>query len=240
MEKPFHELREQLLRAGIAPRHVRHYIRELREHWADLVAEEARSGKHRADAEVAAFARLGTRDELAKSMIEHRQFHSWSARAPWLMFSLGPLVILGAAYLAVCCYLWLGWRVFMPGADTPFGGVYSGPIYGLRNIYFQAGKYFYFWAPMMGGWLIAATAARQRMKAAWVGLSLAIIAWMGGTAEIHAGRTAVPGGLGHVSMSFCTIHGSIEGSMYGFLLIFCVSALPYLLWRVRRAFLQPA
>ncbi len=31
-----HELRERLLRAGVAPRHVRRYLIELREHWADL------------------------------------------------------------------------------------------------------------------------------------------------------------------------------------------------------------
>ena len=36
------ELRERLLRAGVAPRHVRRYLTELREHWADLTAEEGR------------------------------------------------------------------------------------------------------------------------------------------------------------------------------------------------------
>lgn len=240
MEKPFLELRERLLRSGVAPRHVRRYITELREHWADLVAGEECSGKSQADAEMAAFARLGNMDDLATAMIAQRQLHSWSARAPWVMFSLGPLLVLGAAYLAVCCYLWLGWRVFLPGAETPFGAGHSGPVYSLGNIYFQAGKYFYFWLPMIAGWMIAFVAARQRLKSAWVGLGLAMVAWMGGTAEIHAGRTAVPGGLGHISMSFFAVHGSAQGSAYGFLLIFCLSALPYLLWRVRRAVMQPA
>ncbi len=30
MEKPFNELRERLLRAGVAPRHVRRYLSELK------------------------------------------------------------------------------------------------------------------------------------------------------------------------------------------------------------------
>jgi hypothetical protein len=45
-----HELRERLLRAGVAPRHVRRYLTELREHWADLTAEEEREGRNPAEA----------------------------------------------------------------------------------------------------------------------------------------------------------------------------------------------
>ena len=54
-----HELRERLLRAGVAPRHVRRYLTELHEHWSDLVAEEQRSGRSRTEAEAVALARLG-------------------------------------------------------------------------------------------------------------------------------------------------------------------------------------
>jgi hypothetical protein len=60
MPKPFHQLRERLLRAGVAPRHVRRYLTELDEHLADLMAEEEAAGRSRADAETAAILRLGT------------------------------------------------------------------------------------------------------------------------------------------------------------------------------------
>src|ERR1700720_2457956 len=59
MAKPFHELRERLLRAGVAPRHVRRYLAELADHLADLRAEEEGAGRSRADAESAALVRLG-------------------------------------------------------------------------------------------------------------------------------------------------------------------------------------
>lgn len=236
MEKPFRELREQLLRAGIAPRHIRRYITELEEHWSDLVAEEERAGHARKDAESAAFDRLGGMDDLAQAMIRRPEFRSWCARAPWIIFSLGPLLFLSLAYLILCCYLWLGWRLFLPGVDTPFGSYNSGPIYDLSNIYFQAGRFCYFWAPVLVGWIIAFTAARQRLKAAWLVLGLALLAWMGGTAEIHASRATIPGGLGHVRMSFFAFHGPAQQNIYALLMIFSISALPYLLWRVRRAF----
>src|SRR5271166_6182591 len=152
MPKPFIELRERLLRAGVAPRHVRRYLTELADHLADLRAEEERAGRSRADAESAALARLGRTDDLAKAMIEQRQFRSWCVRAPWAIFGLGPLVCLGVAYFVACIYLWFLWQVFLPGADTPFGHANPGPIYGFQNLCIQAGKFYYIGAPVLIGW----------------------------------------------------------------------------------------
>src|SRR5271168_4714586 len=121
MAKRFHELRERLLRAGVAPRHVRRYLTELADHLADLRAEEERAGRSRADAESAALLRLGGMEDLAKAMIEQRQFQSWCVRAPWAMFGLGPVFLLGLVWCAALFLLWSGWQIFLPGADTPFG-----------------------------------------------------------------------------------------------------------------------
>src|SRR5487761_1357617 len=98
MAKPLNELRERLLRAGVAPRHVRRYLAELADHLADLRAEEERAGRSRADAESAAHVRLGGMDDLAKAMIEQRQFQSWCVRAPWAMFGLAPILLLAGAW----------------------------------------------------------------------------------------------------------------------------------------------
>src|SRR5438552_2322388 len=109
MAKPLNELRERLLRAGVAPRHVRRYLAELADHLADLRAEEERAGRSRADAESAALARLGGVDNLAKAMIEQRQFQSWCVRAPWAMFCLAPPLPFGWDLLRCLCLLvvWL-------------------------------------------------------------------------------------------------------------------------------------
>ena len=233
MVTPFHELREKLLRAGIAPRHVRRYLAELRAHWSDLTEEEERSGRSRDDAETTALARLGTLNELARAMVEQPRLRSWSARAPWLTFGLAPLLCLAIAYLILCCYLWLGWQLFMPAADTPFGMRNNGSIYSFSNLYFQAGKYLYICAPILVGWCTALLSARQRMKDAWLALAVALTAWMGSTAQIQASRTAVPRGPGHISMSFFTRPQSVESALVGFLLIFSFSVLPYFIWRVQ-------
>ena len=54
MAKQWGELRERLLRAGVAPRHVRRYVTELEEHLSDLRAEEEHAGRSKAEAEQAA------------------------------------------------------------------------------------------------------------------------------------------------------------------------------------------
>ena len=82
MPKPFHELRERLLRAGMAPRHVRRYLSELADHLADLKAEEERAGLNRTDAETAALARLGGIDDLAIDGEVHEVFELLLAESP--------------------------------------------------------------------------------------------------------------------------------------------------------------
>ena len=237
MANLFDELRERLLRAGIAPRHVRRYLNELTDHLADLRAEEERAGRNRADGESAALMRLGRMDDLARAMIEQRQFQSWCVRAPWAMFGLAPLCLLAAAYLLACVYLWCGWMFFLPGADTPFGAA-TGPMYGMENIYFQAGKFYYFGAPVFVGWAIGFLAVRQRLRAVWPIVGLVLIAGMGATTQIHASRTTVPDGLGHISMDFFALAPSGQGIsslLFHALAILLLTVGPYLIWRLRMA-----
>lgn len=237
MAKLFHELRERLLRAGVAPRHVRRYLTELADHLADLRAEEECTGRNRADAESAALLRLGGIDDLAKAMTEQRQFQSWCARAPWAIFGFGPLVLLAVAWLVAVFILWAGWNIFLPGADTPFGARIAGPIYGFENVYFQADKFYYFSAPFFVGWGIALLAARQRIKAVWPIVGLTLVAWMGGIPhQIQASRTALPNMLGHIRMNFVIESWTprIYDGLLHALVIFSVTVLPYLIWRLRK------
>jgi hypothetical protein len=238
MAKRFHELRERLLRAGVAPRHVRRYLTELADHLADLRAEEERTGRSRVDAESAALLRLGGMDDLAKAMIEQRQFQSWCVRAPWAMFGLGPVFLLGLVWCAALFVLWSGWQIFLPGADTPFG---SRPgahrIFEVANIYFQVDRLIYFAAPILVGWGIGLIAARQRFNAVWPTVGLVLIALMGGTAQVQASRTAVPGGLGHIRIDFALgrpVQGIPDGLFHA-LVILSLTVLPYLVWRFQKA-----
>jgi hypothetical protein len=165
--------------------------------------------------------------------IEQRQFQSWCVRAPWAMFGLAPLFLLAGAWFVALLILWSGWKIFLPGADTPFV-----PIDDLREFfYFNVGRVLYFGAPILVGWGIGLIASRQRSKAFWPSVGLVLIALMGGTAQVHASRTAVPGGLGHISMDFILghpVHGVPDGLLHA-LLILSITLLPWVIWRLQKA-----
>ncbi|MGA9583822.1 MAG: hypothetical protein WBQ95_00765 [Terracidiphilus sp.] len=234
MAKPFSELRECLLKSGVAPRHVRRYIFELSEHLADLRAEEIAGGRNRNDAEAAALLRLGATDELAKAMIDQRQFQAWSARAPWAIFGLAPILLLSGAWFVALFILWSGWQMFLPHAETPFGGA---PHYGIVNIYFQLGKMIYFIAPFLVGWAIGLIAIRQRLKSAWPAIGLTLLAYFAGTAQVHADRNQVLNGFGHINLGFGFDGQSISQGLMRILVVLVIMLLPYAAWRLRQSFL---
>lgn len=240
MPRPFNELRERLLRAGVAPRHVRRYVTELAEHLADLTAEEERAGRGRADAESAALIRLGGMDDLAKAMTGQRQFQSWCIRAPWATFGLAPLLLLAGAWFVALFTLWAGWKIFLPGSETPFVPAPDE----LANVYFQIDRAFYYGAPVLIGWGIGLIAARQRLRAVWPVAGLVPIALIAVTAQVRASRTAVPGGFGHIGMSFA-FGSSVQPLSIGLyhtlvvlLPMVLLMALPHLIWRLRKPILN--
>jgi hypothetical protein len=234
MSRPFPELRERLLRAGVAPRYVRRYLRELGDHLADLRAEEERAGRSPADAESAAFARLGGMDDLAKAVIERRQFQSWCARAPWAIYAVVPTLFLAAAWCVAGCMLWYGWKIFLPGASTPFIR-----IDGWREIlYFNVGRLFYFGAPIFVGWGVALIAARQRSKCMWPAIGSILIALIGGMAQVHASGPVAPSGAGQVSIGFTPDYAiqAIPAGLAHASVLLALTILPYLIWRLKTAF----
>jgi len=232
MTKPFSELRERLLRAGIAPRYVRRCLGELADHLDDLRAEEERAGRSAADAESAALIRLGRIDDLCTAMIEQRRLQSWCARAPWAMFGMAPLFLLAAAYAVACLILWSGWRIFLPGAPTPFVR-----IDGFATVYFGIGRSIYYGAPILIGWGIGLVAVRQRLEAIWPTLGLVLVALIGATAQVHASRPAGPGATGRVSMDLAlglTSQDASHGLLHA-LVILGITGLPYVAWRLRKS-----
>jgi hypothetical protein len=164
--------------------------------------------------------------------IEQSQFQSWCVRAPWAMFGLGPLLLLAAAYFVACFILWSGWKLFLPGTNTPFV-----PIDGLASLYFQVGRLIYFSAPILVGWGIGLIAARQRFWAVWPTAGLVLIALIGGTAQVHASRPVVSGGVGHISMDFAlgpSVQGIPSGLFHAFVIL-SLTALPCVIWRLQKA-----
>jgi hypothetical protein len=240
MPQPFPELfqlRERLLRAGIAPRHVRRYLAELSDHLADLTTEEQRRGLPPADARSAALARLGTTDTLAHAMIAQPRLHSLSARAPWAVFTLTPITALAILWLLSLSLLWYGWHLFMPGAPTPFGTA-PGPhhLFEPRNLYFQLDRALFFAAPMLIGWTVALIAARQRLSPAWPAAGLALIATLSSTAHVYAVSPAASASTGSIHLHFA-VDPSVPTLITGILrilIVLCILMLPYAAERLRQ------
>lgn len=229
-EPRFQELREHLLRAGIAPRHVRRYLAELSDHLDDLTAEEQQLGLSPAKARSAACNRLGTTNALAQAMLAQPHLRSLSARAPWAVFSFTPLALLAVLWFISLCFLRLGWHLFMPKAIVPFGALSPHTFFNARNLYFQLDRALYLGAPVLVGWCMVLVATRQRLKNIWPVVSLALLALLAATSHVQANRNAIPSGLGHIRITFAI--RSIAQTEYA-LVVLLMTLVPYLLWKLQ-------
>jgi hypothetical protein len=208
MSQPFESVRDQLLRAGIAPRHVRRYIVELREHLADLTARERGAGLDVKAAGERARAMLGTDHQLVQAMIE-RAPRSLTARAPWAVFALLPVVMLVAvvATIAISMMHLLG-----PVHAAWPGGVpnsYTGPISAAS---FVAD---YLLGPVFAAGGIA-LALRQRLTSRWVWIGLGLIALFSGMFGFYMNvlppRGGFPGGAVFSALPNVIVDGHVNAA----------------------------
>jgi hypothetical protein len=166
---PFENVREQLLRAGIAPRHAGRYVTELREHLADLTARQRTDGHSAKEAAERARALLGTDTELAEEMIARGAPRSLTARAPWAVFALLPVV---AIFLLITAIGYVMLRIILLPVHAlnplPSGG-YQTLVMGVS---FVAS---YLVGPVFAAGCIA-LALRQRLSSNWVWVGLALVA----------------------------------------------------------------
>lgn len=175
MPEPFEPLRETLLRAGVAPAHVRRYLRELSEHYADLVSEEQTAGHSLEEAKAAARSRLGADEALVEAMLTQPGLRSWTGRAPWATLVVGPFLLLILAWivpaLLVLLVMFPTLRLH-PGAFPP---AWLPPMDDALMHLIQYG------GPLLIGCGIALLGARQRSQVIWPLLGCLVIAVFGGS-----------------------------------------------------------
>ncbi len=85
------ELQNELLRAGIAPRHVRRTLGELSDHFEDLIDHALVDGVDLNTAQLRALDDLGDLRDVAKAMRLQPQLRSWAFRFPHLAMVVYPL-----------------------------------------------------------------------------------------------------------------------------------------------------
>jgi hypothetical protein len=93
-EPDFQQLQSELLRVGVAPRHVQRTITELREHLDDLVEAALAHGEDPAIARSLAAQQMGDLQEVAIAIRACPELRTWSFRFPRVAVVLYPLTCL--------------------------------------------------------------------------------------------------------------------------------------------------
>jgi hypothetical protein len=88
------KLRKELLRCGVAPRHVRRTVSELADHYDDLVEESLQAGDSRLQAHDNAARLLGAPGDIAAAVRARPELRSWAFRFPRLAAFVYPLTFL--------------------------------------------------------------------------------------------------------------------------------------------------
>ena len=198
-ERQLQRMSERLLRAGIAPRHVRRYVRELSDHFDDLVREEKDSGAAHELAQTRALSRLGHESDLADAMLARPELRSLTSRFPWVVFGLGPIALLalsviGGIFLEIwiinhTSFVW-AWLQMPP---SPATARVATKVYTAYNTLVVFG------GPLLFAWLFYWIGARQRMPKAWIIAGVAIVCVLGGFQNLIFYDTGCRG-CGHLLM----------------------------------------
>ena len=198
MHSEFDALREKLLREGVAPRNVRRYLTELREHLADLTARERAEGHDARESAIRARAALGDDDTLGRAMLARPGARSLSARAPWAVFGLlPPLVAMAAIVIAAALMFAMDWLFDTVQIHQHLAGHTTGFWYVPAPPWLHAFAAFTTAACNYGfGILIAAAfvaiALRQRMKPAWPLAGIIFVAIFANLVTVWAYYPPVP------------------------------------------------
>jgi len=185
LQSRFDRLSERLLTAGIVPRHVRRYCRELGDHFDDLVREEKAGGATPELAETRALARLGSDDALADAMLSRPELRSFMARYPWAVFGLGPIALLalsvmGGLYLEFWLLNHSGgiFRLWTGQGPGPVNAKLATEVYTVYNTLIVYG------GPLLFAWALYWLGSRQRIPMAWTITGVAIVCVLGGFQDI--------------------------------------------------------
>ena len=227
---PFDDLRERLLRAGIAPRHVRRYLAELEDHLDDLIRDQRDAGYDTENAAIRARAWLGDDDDLAVAMLARPALYSLPARAPWLVFGLFPL-----AALTGLCAVPVLLLAAIAGLHAHPGGMAPSWFQNLALSLVFLGN----WAlPPLTAALFAALASRQRLPARWPLIAGIVLAAIGFHMPASFPGPHSHGGSLGVGLSFPGGHsGSGWAQWLAVTFLTITPALAYWAWRERSGLL---
>lgn len=84
-------LQSHLLRAGVAPRHVRRTVSELQDHYDDLLDCALAQGDTLPEAQSNALREIGDVHDLAAAVRAQPELRDWTQRMPYLALVIYPM-----------------------------------------------------------------------------------------------------------------------------------------------------
>lgn len=226
----FDALADQLLRGGVAYRHVRRLIGELKDHHEDARRAELSAGADEAAAEAAAWARLGDPAQLAESVLARSELRALSARYPRLWGGAAPLALwLGFVIAATLFMLGIMYGLRVVGLIPPGGSPLLAPLQAPTDVFFFL---LIRVAPVVIGAALLAGALRQRSELMWPMIGLVIMALAGGGTDAGATFSLVQ----DVPSSLRFAVGLSRESSAQVVVMFILMLAPFL---VRRRLTQP-
>jgi hypothetical protein len=180
LQSRFNRLSERLLHAGIAPRHVRRYVRELSDHFDDLVREEKADGAAHELAETRALSRLGNDDDLANAMLSRPEMRSLTARFPWAVFGIGPVVLLAVSIFVALQLEFQLLNLTSYVVNSLMVGPSLTTARWATRVFTGYNTLIVYGGPLAFAWLLYWIGSRQRMPMAWIVTGVALVCVLGG------------------------------------------------------------
>jgi hypothetical protein len=216
-------LAERLLRAGVAPRHVRRGVEELRAHRADLLAQFAADGVTAEEAEGAVDARLGSIDTYYAATIARPELKSWPRRRPGVTFGLLP-VLAFIALVVGCVVLTVG-LAHLAEPIYKARGVVPATVRGIGEVL----RLTVLWGvPLAVAAFSAIIAVRWRLRPWWPVFGMLFVAVLGAGTTMQI-TWATSGGHGSLQAGY-----GFPGAFIRTLAVIAVVLLPYVAWSYRR------
>jgi len=217
-------LTERLLRAGVASRHARRAVQELRAHHADVMAELRAAGIPPAQSEGLAAERVGPDEAFVREMLARPELRSWASRRPFVAFTLLPLLAfialsaLSVGSLIAVLEAARHWRAWLsPALIEGARGLCAALFFGAMWL-----------APLAAAAVTCLLAARQRIAARWV---IAGVFLVGLLRAMINGSFDVPTSLhGSVSMGIGWAPHRLPETAVRAAIFIAPVLLPYLWW----------
>ena len=226
----FTALTERLLRSGVAPRHARRAVLELRAHHADVVTELRAAGHTADESEALAAERLGPDEAFLRDMLARPELRSFAFRRPFVAFTLLPLVafialfVLSIALVSASVAAAGHWQALLPAA------VWQG-LRWLGTTLFVVAMWL---APLAAGGMACLLAARQRIAARWAIAGVLLVGLLAASINGHLDLTMPT--RGSISLGVGMSWPHLPPPMVRRACIFIPAVLlPYLWWLRSRA-----